>query len=299
LSKSLKLVQVQSFCGVVKSGSLAAAARAGIGTQATLSRHISELEETLGVKLFERRKEGLSLTKTGAYLFEYAEKVDVASKRFEVAALGQQQEISGTIRVAASTGVAAFLLPDILAKLGAEEPGVDVELVASDDSANLLMREADIAVRMFKPTQLNLVSRKIGELAFGAYASRAYLGRQGSPDTLNQLLGYDLIGEDRHDLLQRGLQSIGLKVTRESFKYRCDERTIGWNLVLAGCGIGITHCRHGDCEPQVVRVLADDLELKLPVWLTAHSELKTNACVRRVYDALADGLQAALAAPDA
>jgi len=292
--KSPKLVQVQSFCGVVKSGSLAAAARAGVGSQATLSRHISELEESLEVTLFERRKEGLSLTKTGAYLFEYADKIDVASKRFEVAALGQQQEISGTIRVAASTGVAAFLLPDIVAKLGIEEPGVDVELVASEGSANLLMREADIAVRMFKPTQLNLISRKIGEVSFGAYASRAYIKHQGAPGSLDQLLDYDLIGEDRNDLLQRGLQSIGLKVTRTSFKYRCDERTIGWNLVLAGCGIGITHCRHGDSEPLVERVLANDLELKLPIWLTAHSELKTNACVRRVYDALGDGLQAAL-----
>jgi len=156
------------------------------------------------------------------------------------------------------------------------------------------MREADTSLRMFKPTQLNLISRKIGEVSFGAYASRAYIKHQGAPGSLDQLLDYDLIGEDRNDLLQRGLQSIGLKVTRTSFKYRCDERTIGWNLVLAGCGIGITHCRHGDSEPLVERVLANDLELKLPIWLTAHSELKTNACVRRVYDALGDGLQAAL-----
>ncbi|MEM7378260.1 MAG: LysR family transcriptional regulator [Pseudomonadota bacterium] len=109
------LTQVQSFGAVAHAGTLAAAAAATGRSPATLSRHVSALESDLEVSLFERRGDGMALTETGVRLLEYADAIAAAGHRFAAAASGQQDSLAGTVRLTASRGVAAGLLPPVLA----------------------------------------------------------------------------------------------------------------------------------------------------------------------------------------
>ena len=103
------LAYVQSFSAVARAGSLAAATKAGASSQATLSRQIAALEAKLNVTLFERRGDGLALTQTGTNLLEHAKKVERSASEFALAASGQEQEVSRTVRLSATIGIASFL----------------------------------------------------------------------------------------------------------------------------------------------------------------------------------------------
>ena len=290
-----KLTYIQSFSAVALAGSLAAATKAGGSSQATLSRHIAALEAELNVTLFERRGNGLVLTQTGNNLFEHAEKVKRAASDFTLAAAGQEQEVSGLITISATIGIASVYMPDLIAKLSIEKPAIQIELIANVEPANLLKREADIAIRTFMPTQENLFARKIGEATFGAFASKKYLERRGTPRSIADLKDHDLIGEAYGiNTFKTNLQAVGLNLTNDSFRFRCDDYLTAWSLLVAGCGISLTLVDKGNADLRVERILAD-YQTSLPVWLSSHRELKTSSRVRYVFDFIAKELSKLLA----
>lgn len=144
---------IKSFVTVAETGSLSAAARKLAASQPTLGRHIAELEQALGVTLFRRGRRGYALTEAGSTLYERGRAVSEQASAFSLLALGSVEAIEGTVRIAASEVVAAYVLPEMTARLGAEEPCIEVEIVASNQVENLLRRDADIAIRMVKPAQ--------------------------------------------------------------------------------------------------------------------------------------------------
>ncbi|SLN61672.1 DNA-binding transcriptional activator GcvA [Roseisalinus antarcticus] len=186
------------------------------------------------------------------------------------------------------------MLPPILADLAAAEPGIDFDLVPSDSEANLLRREADIAVRMFRPRQSNLIVRKLGNLGFGLFAATSYLERRGMPETVADLAAHDMIGDDRNGQVVSALRTLGLEMDREGLRYRCDDRYAAWQLLRSGCGIGVAQLAQGTAEPGLARVLPETAVFSMPVWLASHSELRTSARVRHVFSFLADRLARAL-----
>lgn len=283
---------VQSFTAVAEHGSLSAAARALDSSQPTLSRHISALEAQIGARLFERSRGGMDLTQAGLDLMEHATQMADAAARFSVVSEGQSVDLGGTVRITASQIVATYLLPNVLAKLRQAHPEITVELVASDTSENLLRREADIALRMYRPKQLDVISKHIGDLDIGAYASHGYIARRGMPGEIEDYHNHDVIGYDRSPLIIDGMRAAGLEVTPAFFAFRCDDQVVCWQMVLAGCGIGFGQFGMGDADPRVQRLTGDEPVASLPIWLTAHSELRTNAKVRRVYDWLAQHILA-------
>ena len=274
------LAHIQSFYAVAREGSIAAATSAGAGARSTLSRHIALLESEMSVTLFKRVGDGLSLTQIGEDLFRLAGEINLAANGWATAAISQQDLIQGPVRIIASSGIAARILPDIISKLAASEPGIKIELVADGDRNNMSIHNADISIRTFAPTQLNLFARKLGEMHLGAYASLAYLERRGTPLTLLDLEDHDLVGEDQMSTFQNELRAHGLDISSKSFRFRCDNYIVAWNLVVAGCGIGMTHIRYGDAEPRVKRIFAELPALTLPIWIFSHSELKTSPRVR-------------------
>ncbi len=286
------LTYIQSFHTVAQHGSLGAAARADGTSVPTLSRHIAALEAIYGVRLFDRRADGLCLTETGAVLFEHAEAVRAAGQKFETAATGRNNDVAGMVSISVSRNFANFILPEIIADLGVKHPEIDIEIIATDQTSNLLMREADIALRMFRPEQSTLFAKQVGTIRLGAYASNAYIERKGMPSDFSQLPHFDIIGEQNSDQINRELESLGLKMTRDDFRYRCDDPFVAWRLVVAGCGIGLGHTLHADQDERVVRVLQDSLDMSRPLWLTSHAELKTSARIRTVFDFLAAELAA-------
>lgn len=282
---------IKSFVTVAEAGSLSAAARKLSASQPTLGRHIGELEQALGVTLFRRGRNGYALTEAGATLFERGKAVSEQASAFSRLALGSVEAIEGTVRIAASEVVAAYVLPDITARLGIEEPGIEVEIVASNQVENLLRRDADIAIRMVNPAQNELVARKVCDIPLCACAAIAYLDRRGRPLGPADLVDHPLIGFDRSDEMIRGFTQFGLPVTRSSFRFRADNQMVLWEAVRAGNGIGLGQEPLADRDPLVEKVLPGLPLPSLPIWLAMHRDVRSSVRIRRVADLLHEELK--------
>ena len=277
---------IRSFVTVAEAGSLSAAARKLAASQPTLGRHIAELEQALGVVLFRRGRMGYELTEQGAALFERAQAVGEAANAFARLADGATEQIAGTVRIAASEVVSAYVLPAILARLRQEEPAIEVEIVASNQVENLLRRDADIAVRMVAPAQQDLIARKVADLPLTACAAKSYLDRRGRPQRPEDLLAHDLIGFDRGMDLINGFAALGVAVDRHAFAFRTDNQIVFWEAVRAGHGVGFAQLQLVERDPLVEAILPGLVLPPLPTWLAMHRDVRSSPRVRRVADFL-------------
>jgi DNA-binding transcriptional LysR family regulator len=285
----------RSFGAVVEHGSLSAAARALNLSQPTLGRHVEALEAALGTVLFERTLTGLKPTETALRLYEPVEAARHALAEAAVRAEGATSALSGTVRITSSTVMCHYVLPEMLYDLRQAFPQVTIELVPSDSVESLLLREADIAVRMFRPTQLELITKKLGEIPLVAVAHERYLQQRGAPSRPEQLVEHDLIGFDRSELMVATARRMGVALNRADFVVRTDSQTNMVELIKAGLGIGFIQEPLADGTPGL-RKLLPGLELPpLEVWLTTHKELFTSRRIRAIYDRLGEGLMRYLA----
>jgi len=281
----------RSFLEVLRTGSLSAASRSLGLTQPTVGRHIAALERSLrGKTLFTRSPTGLLATEAARDLRPYAESMAAAAGALLRAASGDSEEVRGTVRITASEVIGAEVLPRILAAFRRRHPGIVVELSLSNQSADLLRRDADIAVRMVRPEQKALVARKVGKTALGLHATPDYLEAFGTPARLADLQKYALIGFDRVSPIQRPL-ALPVPLTRELFAFRCDNDLGVLAAIRAGFGIGV--CQYGIAtEPRLVAVLPEEFRLDLEMWVVMHEGLRTNARMRLMFDHLATHLAA-------
>jgi DNA-binding transcriptional LysR family regulator len=286
---------VKSFLAVLDAGSLMGAARRIGGQQPTLSRHIAELETQLGAPLFERTGRGVTPTPAALAIADAARQMQQGAEALARTLAGRRDQATGTVRITTSMVAATYLLPPVLAALHRQEPGIQLELVASNQLSNLLRREADIAVRMVRPEQTSLVARKLGSVGIGAYAHESYLLRAGTPREPAELAQHTLIGYANYDVIERGFAAMGLPLERQSFSLRTDDQVAYGMLVAQGAGIGFVAHYNTRHWPGVRRVLPQLAIPPLPCWLAVHREIRSSKVVRRVYDFLAEALPAALA----
>lgn len=282
--------RARAFLVTAEEGSLSAAARALGMAQPTLGRQVDALEQELGVVLFERVGRGLELTPSGMELLDHVRAMGDAANKVSLSAAGQSQSIEGPICIAASETYASILLPPIVAKLRLIEPGISIEIVASNSPSDLRRREADIAVRNFRPTEPDLIAKKIRDVPARLYASPDYLDRIGNPRLPYDLRNADFINLDDSDAFMNGLARMGISLTRKNFPVMTENYTVMWEMVKRGIGIGILDGNIGDAEPMVRRVLPDLEPLIFPIWLVAHRELNTSRRIRMVFDLLANEL---------
>lgn len=282
---------MQSFLSVAETGSLSGAARVSGTSQPTLGRHIQTLEKTLGASLFERHARGLTPSDTGARLLPMAQQMRETMNQIALTAAGQSQALDGTVRVTASVFASHHLLPPILAEIRRAEPAIKLDLLPSDTTENLLFREADIAVRMYRPAQMDVVTRHICDLDLGIFAARSYFDRAGRPQTIKEMLDHDLVGYDRSDLIVQTMHKMGWAVHRDDFAVRCDNQATYWQLVRAGCGIGFSQTGVARADPDIEELEFDLGIPPLPVWLAAHQVMRQTPRIRRVWDLLAEGLK--------
>ena len=280
---------LRSFLAVVETGSLSAAAHEVAATQPTLSRQIRELETVLGTPLFIRKARGLDPTEAALRLVDDVRAMAIAADAVALKALGQSTMLSGTVRLTSSIMVANMWLPGVIAELRVAEPNIQIELVPSDLNQNLLRRDADIAIRMADPTEDALIARKLGVAPVGLYGAQSYLARRGRPKSMEELLTHDVIGFDRSSVILKLYAAAGHPVTRETFPIRCDDQMVGWNLLLAGAGLGFAQVMLAEQEKTLER-LDFDLVPPMPVWLVMHEEVRGNARIRRVADFLAKSI---------
>ncbi|MBN8630897.1 MAG: LysR family transcriptional regulator [Rhodobacterales bacterium] len=283
---------IRSFLAVAEAGSLSAAGRVTGISQPTLGRHVQAIEAALQVTLFTRTAQGQSLTAAGQALLAPARAMQAAAADLALTAKGHATGIDGSVRITASRVVSHSILPPVLARLRAEEPGIQIDLVPSDTTENLLFGEADIALRMYRPTQPDLVARHVGDLPLGLYAAKSYLDRRGRPTSAEDLMRLDYVGQDRMDQIIRAMGKLGINVDRSFFPVRCDDPLTYVELVRAGCGVGGLLRALGDAEPALERIDLIPGLPSLPVWLAAAPHLRQSPRLRRVWDALANAFPA-------
>jgi DNA-binding transcriptional LysR family regulator len=244
------------------------------------------------LRLFERQARGLELTDTGESLLEPARAMRAAFGQLRLRAAGRDHKMEGTVRITASEVMAHHVLPKIIAGMREAEPNIQIELVPSDASENLLFREADIAVRMYRSTQLDVITKQIGTVEMGIYAAKSYLAKHGTPERIDDLLNHTIVGYDRDDRIIVGMRDLGWPATREFFDVRCDDQNTYWELVRAGCGVGFTQQSFASVDPLIARVLPEVELPTLPIWLAAPEVMRSTPRIKRVWDMLEEGISA-------
>lgn len=281
---------VRAFLATVEEGSLTAAARALGLTQPTLGRQVAALEEELDVALFERVGRSMELTPSGLELLDHVRSMRDAANRISLAAAGQSQTTTGTVRITASDILSVYVLPPVLMRLRELAPRLEIDVVAANDIRDLQRREADIAIRHVRPEQPDLIARLVREAKAYLYASTSYLDRHGRPTSLKDLINHEFISFGDTDRMIGFMYELGLPLTNENFRLNSANGIVAWELARQGFGIAPMSENVGATTKGMERLLPDMDPIVFPVWLTTHRELHSSRRIRLAFDTLADYL---------
>ena len=279
----------RTLLAVLAEGSLSGAARALGLTQPTVGRHIEALEADLGAALFTRSVGGLAPTEAALALRPHAEAMAAAAEALVRTASGDAEAVRGVVRITASDVMGVEVLPPMLAGFHETHPEVVIELTLSNRQEDLLRREADIAVRMVRPSQGALLAQRIGSVRLGLYAHRRYLEAHGTPLTMDDP-GVAAIGFDRDTQMLRSLRESQINVDREGFALRTDNDLAQLAALRAGFGVGGCQAPIACRDPDLVAVLEDAFRYEMEVWVAMHEDLKTSRRMRLMFNWLVAGL---------
>ncbi len=282
----------RTFLKVLETGSLSAAGRAMGLTQPTVGRHIDNLETALGLKLFIRSFDGFAPTDAALELKPYAAGVAATTAALRRVASSHGTGVRGTVRLTASEVISIEVLPPILAALKNEHPALTIELVLSNKADDLLHREADIAVRMFRPAQDALVAKRVGGIELGLHAHKHYLAAHGTPKSIAELPDHSVIGFDHESAYIRRLQEQFPWFSRAALAFRADSDLAQLAAIRAGIGIGICQSALAAKDKSLVRLLPAQFSIMMDTWVAMHEDLRQSARCAATFAALVAGLSA-------
>ncbi len=273
------------FLSMVEHGSLSAAARMEGVSQPTLSRRLTALEESLKTDLFNRSVDGLQLTPTGERLVEHAERMKEEADSIERIAAGRDDSLSGLVTISSVEIIGTEWLPQILREFTKIYDGVQIGIQIDTAPADLLRREADIAIRMFRPQEPDLVAKKIGSLYYGLFATQDYLDRKGKPNTLEDICQHDLVlpGPKILEIIRKKLGSKKIQIPPPVFTSN-DSHALA-SATLAGYGIGVHSALTANRHPELIPVLPYTIS-ESELWLVTHADINKSARIRAVYEHL-------------
>lgn len=210
-----------------------------------------------------------------------------AANQFSLSASGKSDVIEGDVSITASELLSTFMLPRMIKTLREVEPGIDIEIVSTNEERDLNRREADIAIRSVRPTQPELIAKKLCSVRGHLYAAKSYLQQLGNPTSIDELNKANFIDTQNPGRLMELLNSSGLTLSKQNFPVISNSHIVQWELVKQGVAISATVEEIGDNEPLVERVVTSNLPLiTMDLWLVTHNELRTNRRIRRVFDFL-------------
>ena len=162
--------------------------------------------------------------------------------------------------------------------------------MATNLSSDLRRREADIAIRNFKPKHPDLIAVKSLDTKAYLYASKDYLKKHGPFKRKADLKNADFIGFTENTKYLEGLNELGLNLGSENFPYLSENHITHWSLLKSGAGIGVMMEKVGEDEPSVQKVMKSIPPFPVETWIVSHRELKTNRRIRFVFDFLVKAL---------
>jgi DNA-binding transcriptional LysR family regulator len=262
------------FLAAAESGSLSAAAKRLGSNQPTVGRHIDALEAALDLKLFQRHKKGLTLTQEGAWIVEQAELMQSGVHNVHRMVKGDYQQFRGSVRLALPEGLCNEILIPELEAFYRRYPGLRLILSVSSRTANLTRGEADIAVRLFRPKETDLVTRQLTDMTMGLYAAREYLRSREPPTAVSELVQHRIIGY--------GDELAGLPenkwlldhVPKDDWILQSDNTSSRLRAAICGLGISIQPCMFANANAELVRILEHASLPAHKVWITYHRDLR-------------------------
>lgn len=281
----------KAFLATAETGSLTAAAKVLNQSQPTLSRQVNALEKSLGVILFERNNKGFKVTPVGLELLNYVKNMADEANIIQLMATGQSSTLEGSICISATETMSVYILPPILKKLRKLEPSINIELIAEDAFSDLGSRESDIAIRFIRPTQDELIAKKISNIHVQLYATPEYLASIGNPDLPEKFKNAHFLNINQGDAIEM-LNNKGFRLSSSTFPVNAPNMIVYWELVKQGVGVGFMSFDIGEKEPSVKRVINNLPPIEGEMWLVTHRELRFSKRIKRVYDFLAKELDA-------
>jgi DNA-binding transcriptional LysR family regulator len=283
---------LRSFIAIYETGTLTEAAQRLGTTQPSMGRHLRELEAHLNETLFVRLPGKLKPNARAEALFEAVLPMRLAVREAENVFKDGEVVAAGVVRVAVSEVYAYHVIPAILTPLLGKHPELEIELSVSNQSDNLLRRDADIAVRFFRPNQEDLIAVKVGQTELGLYAHDDYLATYGVPTDTSNVAQHIVSGNDRDSLQLSQFVQGGPPQVPVRFRFRTDFYLAREAAAMAGQTISMMFTDIARTKPALKRVLAEQVCLKQEVWLCAHDELRRSARMRLVWECLERELRA-------
>ncbi|MEM6811979.1 MAG: LysR family transcriptional regulator, partial [Pseudomonadota bacterium] len=186
--------KLRTFHIVAEAGSFTHAGETLELSQSAVSRQISALEESLDTKLFHRHARGLILTESGELLSNTAKEIFGKLSMVQARLLDAKSQPSGLLRITAPEFLGSTWLVPRLSELHKKYPELQITLLFDDRIYNLGMREADVAIRLYKPEQNDLLHYKLGSINFHIFGSKKYFEKNGKPEKLKDLKDHVLLG---------------------------------------------------------------------------------------------------------
>jgi len=278
---------VRFFLAVARAGSLSGAARVlGVG-HVTVGRRIALLEKRLGVTLLQRTPDGFDVTSAGEAILRRCVAMENAALDLERAAAGRDSLAVGSIRLTATEALAQRVIAPAIAELHKTHPDLRVDLAAGVRSLDIARREADLAVRVGRPSGSGLVCRKLGEVGYSLYASRSYLAERRTPQRGEGLAGHDLITFTGAPAASSPF-FMNESLDEARIALRCDNPLIQLQAAATGIGIAELACFLGDDCADLVRVWPGEPPALRSVWLVLHKDLRRSARIRVVSSTIGD-----------
>lgn len=273
---------------IAQSGTLSGAAATLHVSHPTLSRRLQRIERRLGTRLFDRLPSGMRITSSGEEVRQLALRMHDEVAALERRILGRDLEEAGPVRLTAPDAVSEYLLPAVLGALCKSHPGLQLELLVSNDVLPLSQRTADIALRVTSRPGEALRGRQVGSIAMAVYASRRRVPRQGAATSRAPWVGFDA------SLACSGPgRWLAQNVPDNAIRFRANTLLGAAQAVKTGIGFGVLPCFIGSALPDVVRIGGTLPELTQPLWLLMHADTASIPRVRLASAALAAAIRKA------
>jgi len=276
---------LKTFLAIARHGTLSAAARSLKVSQTTMGRRLDHLHGRAGATLLERTPAGYRLTATGGAVLGDVERMEEAALALERTITGEDRRLEGLVRVTTVEALAAHVLTPGLTDLHAAHPGIAVELITDNRSMSLARREADIAVRLGRFDAHETVVRKVGEMAFAAYAATAYLAAHGQPDWQAGAAGHCIVRLQDDLLATPDARWFAERTGAADAVLLANSRMVQGEAVAAGLGIGHLPCYLADRIAGLVRIDAGP-RLTREIWMGVHRDTRHAPRIVAVQDAL-------------
>ena len=273
---------IRLFLAIHDRGSLVAASEVLGLTQPTVGRRLAAMEERFGTPLFVRSGRRMQLTDAGAGILESARRMEREMLAIERSLEVHSTELCGEVTISATEGTGTDWLTPVLFDFHQQYPEILVKVQIDNRPVDLLHREADIALRMGRPSQPALIARHLTTVGFGLYASPAYLKRAGMPDSIEALRQHNLVALD--SLQGTGPFSNHEDLLAGNYVYFSNSLAALTSAIEAGFGIGGLSHRWVAMRGKLVRVLPEYTANTLEMWLVTHEELRYSARIRAVSD---------------